>query len=105
MRTTQVYFDVLLAQDKIDLIGAQKVAILSQLDQAKATFEVGTATITGVNEAQARYDLILAQEIAAVSEYEIAKRSVDAITGEISKKLATAKSDIQVTQLNQSMQD
>jgi outer membrane protein len=105
LRTTQTYFDVLIAQDKIDLIAAQKAAILSQLDQAKATFEVGTATVTDVNEAQARYDLILAQEIAAINEYEIAKRSVEAITGEIPAKLATAKADIQVTQLSQSMQD
>jgi outer membrane protein len=105
LRTTQTYFDVLIAQDRIDLIGAQKIAILSQLDQAKATFEVGTATITDVNEAQARYDLIIAQEIAAINEYEIAKRAVEAITGEIPAKLATAKSDIQVTTLAQSMQD
>lgn len=105
LRTTQAYFDVLIAQDKIDLIGAQKTAILSQLDQAKATFEVGTATITDVNEAQARYDLIVAQEIAAVNEHQIAKRSVEAITGEVPDKLATAKTDIQVTQLSQNMQD
>ena len=105
LRSTQVYFDVLIAQDKIALINAQKVAILSQLDQAKATFEVGTATITDVNEAQARYDLIIAQEIAAVNEFEIAKRSVEAITGELPTKLATVKSDIQVTQLSQNMQD
>ena len=105
LRTTQAYFEVLIAQDKIALISAQKVAILSQLDQAKATFEVGTATITDVNEAQARYDLIIAQEIAAVNEFEIAKRSVEAITGEIPTKLATVKADIQVTQLSQTMQD
>ncbi len=105
LRTTQAYFEVLLAQDKIDLIAAQKTAILSQLDQAKATFEVGTATVTDVNEAQARYDLILAQEIAAVNEHEIAKREVEAITGEIPSKLATVKPDIQVAQLAQSMQD
>ena len=105
LRSTQAYFDVLIAQDKIALINAQKVAILSQLDQAKATFEVGTATITDVNEAQARYDLIIAQEIAAVNEFEIAKRSIEAITGELPTKLATVKSDIQVTQLSQNMQD
>ena len=105
LRTTQAYFEVLIAQDKIDLIGAQKAAILSQLDQAKATFEVGTATVTDVNEAQARYDLILAQEIATINEYEIAKRAVEAITGEIPAKLATVKSDIQVAQLSQNMQD
>ncbi|HNV88350.1 MAG TPA: TolC family outer membrane protein [Methylotenera sp.] len=105
LRTTQAYFEVLIAQDKIDLIAAQKAAILSQLEQAKATFEVGTSTITDVNEAQARYDLIVAQEIAAVNEHQIAKRSVAAITGEVPAKLATAKTDIQVKQLSQSMQD
>ena len=105
LRSTQAYFDVLIAQDKIGLINAQKAAILSQLDQAKATFEVGTATITDVNEAQARYDLIIAQGIAAVNEFEIAKRSVEAITGELPTKLASVKADIQVTQLSQTMQD
>ena len=104
-RTTQAYFDVLIAQDKINLIVAQKAAILGQLGQAKATFEVGTATITDVNEAQARYDLIVAQEIAAINEHEIAKRSVEAITGGVPNKLATVKLDIQVVQLNQTMQN
>jgi outer membrane protein len=105
LRTTQAYFNVLIAQDKIDLIVAQKAAILSQLDQAKATFEVGTATVTDVNEAQARYDLIIAQEIAALNEHQIAQRAIQAITGELPAKLATAKSDIQVTQLSQGIQD
>jgi outer membrane protein len=105
LRTTQAYFDVLIAQDRIDLIIAQKAAIIGQLEQAKATFEVGTATVTDVNEAQARYDLIVAQEIAAVNEHQIAKRAVEAITGEVPDKLASAKSDIQVAQLNQGMQE
>ncbi len=103
LRTTQSYFDVLIAQDKIDLIIAQKAAILSQLDQANANFEVGTATITDVNEAQARYDLSVAQEIAAVNEHQVAKRAVQAITGEIPQKLATVKADIKTNRLEQSM--
>ena len=103
LRTTQTYFDVLIAQDKIDLIIAQKAAILSQLDQAKATFEVGTTTITDVNEAQARYDLVVAQEIAAVNEFEIAKRAVQAITGDIPQKLATVKANIKTNALMQGM--
>ena len=105
LRTTQAYFDVLLAQDNIDLIAAQKAAILSQLDQAKAMFDVGTSTITDVNEAQARYDLILAQEVAAVNQYEITRRAVEAITGEIPNKLSTVNPDMQVTAISQSMQD
>lgn len=105
MRTTQAYFDALNAQDRIALIGAQKTAILSQLDQAKANFEVGTSTITDVNEAQARYDLIVAQEIAAINEHQIAKRAIEAVTGEMPGELATGKTIIEVVQPPQSMQD
>jgi outer membrane protein len=105
LRSTEVYFQVLIAQDQIGLIQAQKAAILSQLDQAKATFEVGTATVTDVNEAQARYDLTVAQEIAAINELQIAKRAVQAITGEIPEAMATIKSDISVVPLQQSMQE
>ncbi len=103
LRVTQSYFDVLIAQDKIDLIGAQKAAILSQLDQANANFEVGNSTITDVNEAQARFDLIAAQEIAAINEHQIAKRAVQAITGELPQRLATVKADIKTSHLDQDM--
>jgi outer membrane protein len=103
LRTTQAYFDVLLAQDKIGLMQAQKTAILSQLEQAKANFDVGTATITDVNDAQARYDLIVAQEIAAINDHQITLRAVQAITGEIPQKLATVKADIKTHALEQSM--
>lgn len=94
LRVSQAYFDVLLAQDKVDLTNAQKAAINRQLEQAKANFEVGTATITDVNEAQARYDLTVAQELAAINDLEVKKRAVQAVTGELPKKLATARADI-----------
>jgi len=104
LRVTQNYFDVLMAQDRIELIIAQKTAIQSQLEQAKANFEVGTATITDVNEAQARFDLITAQEIAAINEHQVAKYAVQAITGEMPQKLATVKADIKVKRLEQSLE-
>lgn len=105
LRSTEAYFQVLIAQDQITLIQAQKAAILSQLEQAKATFEVGTATITDVNEAQARFDLTVAQEVAAINELQIAKRAVQAITGEIPETLANIRADINVVPLQQSMED
>jgi len=103
LRVTQAYFDVLIAQDKIDLIAAQKSAILSQLEQAKANFEVGTSTITDVNESQARFDLVLAQEIATKNELQIAKHAIQALTGKVPQKLATVKADIKTHQLEQPM--
>lgn len=105
LRTTQAYFDVLLAQDRMTLIEAQKKAIQSQLQQAKANFDVGTATITDFNEAQARYDLIAAQELSAFNEIEIAKRSLQAITGKLPEQLASVRADIQVTSGLKPMQE
>lgn len=103
LRTTQAYFDVLMAQDKIELIAAQKQAIASQLAQAQANFDLGSATITDANEAQARYDLTVSQEIAAMNEYEIAKHAVQAITGQLPQRLASVKPQLKPNDLGQSM--
>ncbi|MCX7628060.1 MAG: TolC family outer membrane protein [Methylophilaceae bacterium] len=97
VRVAQAYFDVLLAQDRIDLIVAQKAAITQQLEQAKANFEIGTATITDVHEAQARFDLTVAQEIAASNDLEVKKRAIQSLTGQRPERLATVRSDIPVT--------
>ncbi|MPZ46227.1 MAG: TolC family outer membrane protein [Betaproteobacteria bacterium] len=81
LRVAQAYFDILLAQDNVELARSQKIAIGEQLAQAKRNFEVGTATITDTHEAQARYDLVTAQEIAALNELQIRKRALQQIIG------------------------
>lgn len=95
LRASKAYFDVLMAQDKVELIQAQKNAISKQLEQAKANFDVGTATITDFNEAQARFDLIQAQEIAAMSDLEIKKRAIQSIVGQMPAKLNAVRADLQ----------
>jgi outer membrane protein len=81
IRVAQAYFDVLAAQDTLNLVRAQKAAISEQLAQAKRNFEVGTATITDTHEAQARFDLSVAQEIAAINDLESKRRALQQITG------------------------
>ena len=103
LRTTLAYFEVLLTQDKIALLTAQKTAILSQLEQAKANFEAGTNTSTDVNEAQARYDLVVAQELAAINDHQIAEQAVQAITGEIPQSLAPVNASLKAHALEQGM--
>jgi outer membrane protein len=76
LRSAQTYFDVLIAQDTVQLNAAQKTAISQQLEQAKRNFEVGTSTITDTYEAQARYDLIVSQELAAANNLEIKRRTL-----------------------------
>ncbi len=80
LRVAQAYFDVLLAQDNVQLAEAQKTAIFEQLQHAKRNFEVGTATITDTHEAQARYDLVSAQEIAAQGNVEIKRSALQQLT-------------------------
>ncbi len=94
LRSSQLYFDVLLAQDKISLIEAQKAAIAKQLEESKARFDSGTSTITDVNESQARFDLILAQHIATVNELEIKKRALQALIGEMPQNLVPVREDL-----------
>lgn len=76
LRSAGAYFEVLIAQDTVQLTAAQKAAIGQQLEQAKRNFEVGTATITDTYEAQARFDLILAQELAAANDLELKRRDL-----------------------------
>ncbi|MDP2142926.1 MAG: TolC family outer membrane protein [Gallionella sp.] len=85
LRVAQAYFDVLIAQDSVQLARAQKTAITEQLEQAKRNFEVGSATITDTHEAQARYDLTVAQEIAARNNLEIKRRTLQQLVNEMPK--------------------
>lgn len=88
LRVAQAYFDVLIAQDSVQLVGAQKTAITEQLQQAKRNFEVGSATITDTLEAQARFDLTSAQEIAAQNDLEIKRRSLQQLINVMAGELA-----------------
>lgn len=81
LRVAQAYFDVLYANENLTAVQANKESIAQQLELAKKSFEVGSATITDTHEAQARYDLAQAQEIAAESDLEVRKRSLQAILG------------------------
>lgn len=77
LRVARGYFEVLQADDALATLGAQKEAFAAQLAQARRALEVGTGTITDVNEAQARHDLTVAQEIAARNEVEIKRRVLE----------------------------
>ncbi len=81
VRVSQAYFDVLTSEDNLELVQAQKKAVGEQLASAKRNFEVGTATITGVRDAQARFDLANAQEIATDNDLRIKRLALDLAVG------------------------
>lgn len=80
-RVSQAYFDVLAAEDSLELNRAQKTATTEQLASAKRNFEVGTQTITDTHEAQAAYDLVVAQEFAAINDLENKRSALQNIIG------------------------
>lgn len=98
LRTAQAYFDVLIAQDTVQLAATQKSAINEQLAQAKRNFEVGAATITDTYEAQARHDLTGSQEIAAQNRLEISKLALQQITQVAPWPLARLNENLLLTQ-------
>jgi outer membrane protein len=100
IRTAQAYFDVLAAQDTLELVRAQKAATEEQLAAAKRNFEVGTATITDTHEAQSRFDLINAQEIAALNDLENRRRALQLLTGKEYKELKPLRADVRLAPPN-----
>lgn len=81
IRVSQAYFDVLTSEDNFDLVQNQKKAVSEQLASAQRNFEVGTATITGVRDAQARFDLANAQAIAAENELRTKRLALNMVVG------------------------
>lgn len=104
-RLSQAYFDVLLAQDNLTLVQAQKAAVGEQLAQAQRNFEVGTATIVDTNEAQARYDQVIAQEIAANNEVERTRYALRNVVGRYETNLKRLRTNAQVPAPNPSNMD
>ncbi len=97
LRVAQAYFDVLYAVENLSAVQANKQAIAQQLELAKKSFEVGTATITDTHEAQARFDLANAQEIAAESDLEVRQRTLQAIVGQEPGALAQLRKTAELT--------
>jgi outer membrane protein len=81
IRVSQAYFDVLTAQDNVELFQNKKVLIKQQLQAAQSKFEAGSATIVDANDAQARFDLANAQETAAQAELIIRRGVLEQIVG------------------------
>ena len=81
IRVSQAYFDVLTAQDNVELFHNKKALIKQQLQAAQSKFEVGSATIVDANDAQARFDIANAQETAAQAELIVRRGVLEQIVG------------------------
>ena len=96
-RVATAYFNLLAANDTLELAKAETRAISQQLNQTKQRFEVGLSAITDVHEAQAGYDLAVAQEIAAQSTLDNAREVIREIAGQSIGKIAKLDKDVPLT--------
>jgi outer membrane protein/protease secretion system outer membrane protein len=82
VRVGEAYFEALLAEEQLGLIGAQKSTYTTQLDAAKKSFSAGSGTRTDIDEAQARLDMAYAQELEVQQNVEFTRRKLETITGQ-----------------------
>lgn len=88
LRTSQAYFDVLLASDTLKFAEAKKRANKRQLDQAQQRFKVGLDAITSVYEAKAAYDQSVAEVIQAKNNRTNQRENLRKLTNHVYKKLS-----------------
>ncbi len=94
MRISELYFDALLAKDKVELIQSQRLAIQEQLKEAEIKFNAGLISITDINEAKTKNDLMEVDLLNAVKDLKIKKREIQSITGSLPGRLKPLMSSI-----------
>ncbi|MBP3983258.1 TolC family outer membrane protein [Pseudoxanthomonas helianthi] len=82
VRTSNAYFDVLVARENLAAAEANETALKKQFDFAQARLDAGLAPITDLHEARAGYDSARASTILARNAQDDAYRALAEITGQ-----------------------
>jgi outer membrane protein len=94
-RTSQAYFNVLVAIESLAAAETQETALKKQFDFASKRLEVGLAPITDVHEARAQYDSARANTIVVRNALEDAYQALVEITGQPVRNLKGLPADFQ----------
>jgi outer membrane protein len=92
-RVGEAYFGVLLAQETVRVVQAEKAAVAMQRERAQARFDVGRGKITDLQETQARYDSVLTKEVSAQSTLALRQAQYRELTGVPADGLAPLRAD------------
>lgn len=87
LRMSQAYFDVLVAQNNLELALAQKAAEQAQAEQARHLFDAGVATVTDMEESRARYQVSEAQVLLARNVLEVSRSTLQKIVKDVPRDL------------------
>ena len=100
LRVAQAYFDVLMAEDNLNVTESQKRAVDAQLELVTRGRHAGNATVTDVHEAQSRVSLSQAQVIAARNELEVKRSLLEQIIGQSAPRLSSLSADARLPSPN-----
>ena len=81
LHTAQRYFDVTLAQRRLELLRQQQASVDKTLVEAKDRFALGDKPVTDIHEASARALALQAQVLAAQGELDLASALLADTTG------------------------
>jgi outer membrane protein len=81
LRVAEAYFGVVLGEETLRVVQAEKAALQQQRDRAKARFDIGQGKITDLHEAQARLDGVGSREVTAQSALEQRRTRFQEIVG------------------------
>ena len=98
LRVAGAYFDVLDARENLNLAQVEEKATLGQLERAQQAFDIGSATITDVNDARARADLTRARLISARNAVQVARQALAKLIGTYPEHLAGLKAGFPLQQ-------
>ena len=88
LRVAQAYFGVIVAQDAIAAADAQVKALNEQLAQVTRGYELGTHSITDIDDTKSRLGSARSQRVAAQNDLENAKADLEKVTGKSFDQLA-----------------
>ncbi|PNS08489.1 TolC family outer membrane protein [Solilutibacter silvestris] len=92
-RTSQTYFNALVAMETLAAAEASETALKKQFDFASKRLEVGLAPITDVHEARAQYDAARANTIVQRNVLEDSYQALAEITGKQIRSLMALPDD------------
>jgi outer membrane protein len=88
LRVAEAYFSVVVAEESLRVVQAEKSALRQQRDRAKARFDIGQGKVTDLHEAQARLDAVETREVLAQSTLELRRTQFRETVGAPAAQLA-----------------
>jgi outer membrane protein len=94
VRVATAYFNVLNAEDQLDINKAYEDGYKQEFEQTSARFKNGLAMSADMNQAQAFYQFIKTQRIASEDQLKDARRALEQITGQPCGTLKRLREDM-----------